>query len=87
MPACKYGQGGGHWLTLWLLFLRRAYVCARAAADKGGRDLSLVECGQTFYLEVQALDRFNNRQAPGGVGVSAAANGAHASHKRQASAR
>ncbi len=28
---------------------------------KGGRDLSLVECGRPFYLEVQALDPFSNK--------------------------
>ncbi|GBF97420.1 hypothetical protein Rsub_09586 [Raphidocelis subcapitata] len=34
-----------------------------ADAGRGGgeRDLSQVECGQPFYLEVQALDRFSNK--------------------------
>jgi hypothetical protein len=31
------------------------------AGKGGGPDLSLVECGQAFYLEVQALDQFGNK--------------------------
>lgn len=42
---------------------------ARGGGGGGGeRDLSRVECGQPFYLEVQALDRFSNKCGGGGAG-------------------
>lgn len=48
--------------------LLRAYAL-RAGAQE--RDLTQVECGQTFYLEVQALDRFSNKWAwEGGTGAA-----------------
>ena len=29
--------------------------------EGGDRDLSVVQCGVPFYLEIEALDSFNNR--------------------------